>query len=201
MVKISPYKKSIHQIGLDPNIENIIWDFYVTRSFASSASQKRSVKEFGISQIPLKKMMLKAGIAEGKSKIIPCTTMPGTIRELGLETTSKDNNGKTVEKEIDIDEPRLCCIHKFTVTDEQGISPNGSPAECLLTHIRNAFAHGNTYFFDNGNVLLEDKDGNKITARILLSVQSLIDWIILVDKGGAVYPSLHNPLEAKNVTE
>lgn len=192
VVTVSQYKKSIYEIGLSKEEEAVIWDFYVTRSFAASASQKRTIKEFGYSQIPLKQMLELAGITNDTCKILPCTTMPSTIKSLGLETSAKDKNGNKVEIGIDIDTPRLCCIQKFTVTDEQGISPAGSAAECLLTHIRNSFAHGNTYFFDNGNVLLEDKDGNKITARILIPVRLLLEWIILIDKNGTVYPNLHH---------
>lgn len=198
MAIVSAYKKSIHEIGLDPEKESIIWDFYVTRSFASSASQKRSVKDFGISRIPLKEMFAAAGVAEGDAIIIPCTTMPGTLQKLALETTAKDESKNTIELDIDVDRPRLCCIQKFSVTDEKGITAQGSPAECLLTHIRNAFAHGNTFFFDNGNVLLEDKDSNKITARILISVQTLIDWIVIIDKIGSVYPCLQ---EEKRISD
>lgn len=190
MVKVSQYKKSIYEIGLSKEEEAIIWDFYVTRSFAASASQKRTIKEFGYSQIPLKQMLELAGVTDDTCKILPCTTMPNTIKSLGLETSAKDKDGKTVEVGIDIDNPRLCCIQKFKVADEQGISPTVSAAECLLSHIRNSLAHGNTYFFDNGNVLLEDKDGNKITARILIPVQVLLEWVMLIDKSGVVYPNL-----------
>lgn len=54
--------------------------------------------------------------------------------------------------------------------------------KCLFRHIRNAFAHGNTYFFENENVLLEDKDGKKVTARILIPQQALLEWTGIIDK-------------------
>ena len=69
----------------------------------------------------------------------------------------------------------------------------------MFTHIRNAFAHGNTYFFENGNVLLEDKDGNKITARILIAVQTLVDWIRLIDKDSIIYPVLSEEIEEDDI--
>ena len=34
--------------------------------------------------------------------------------------------------------------------------------------MRNALAHGNTYFFDNEMCLFEDKDGSKKTASIIV---------------------------------
>lgn len=48
---------------------------------------------------------------------------------------------------------------------------------CLFRHIRNSFSHANTYFFDNDYMLLEDKEKNRITARILIKQQTLLDWI------------------------
>lgn len=45
-----------------------------------------------------------------------------------------------------------------------------------------------TYFFDNGNVLLEDKDQRgTITARIILRMQTLLDWITLIDREQRYY--------------
>lgn len=45
----------------------------------------------------------------------------------------------------------------------------------MFAYIRNTFAHGNTYYFDNENVLLEDKDQRKITAWILIPMQALLE--------------------------
>ena len=42
-------------------------------------------------------------------------------------------------------------------------------------------------FFDNGTVLLEDKDGAKITAEILINQQTLLDWIKIIDKDERFY--------------
>lgn len=187
---ISIYKKSVYEIGLKKEIEALLWDFYVTRSFASSASQKRAVSDYGLKQIPLKEMLVAAGIENEKSRIITCTTLKNTLEELDFETEIKDRSGKKTEKEIDIETPRLCCIQGFTVNEDLKIIPSGSQADVLFSHIRNAFAHGNTYFFDNRMVLLEDKDRAKITARIFLKTEILVKWIQMVDKNGIVYPSI-----------
>ena len=188
-VLVSNYKKSIYEIGLPRKTEAMIWDFYVTRSFASSASQKRKAEDFGIKSIPIDVMLKQAGFTEGNFRFMPCTTMTNTIKSLNLCLEGKDKNNKKVEMELeDIETPRMCCLQQFTVTEEGQIKPGPSKADCLFTHIRNAMAHGNTFFFDNGNVLLEDKDGSKITARILISVQSLVEWIRIVDSKGIVYP-------------
>lgn len=187
---ISQYKKSIYEIGLKKEFESLIWDFYVTRSFANSANQKRAVSDFGIKQIPIKEMMTEAGISNENFKILTCTTIRKTMGELDLEVEGKDDKGNKIEVPIDIDTPRICCTQGFTVSEDIKVIPSGSQADSLFTHIRNAFAHGNTYFFDNHFVILEDKDQRKITARICISVDTLVRWIRLIDKEGIVYPSL-----------
>lgn len=188
-VLVSNYKKSIYEIGLPRETEAMIWDFYVTRSFASSASQKRKVGDFDIKSIPLDKMLKQAGFTESNFRFMPCTTMTNTIKSLNLCLEEKNKNNKIIEIELeDIETPRMCCLQPFMVTEDKKIEPRSSKADCLFTHIRNAMAHGNTFFFDNGNVLLEDKDKGKITAMILISVQALVEWIRIIDSKGIVYP-------------
>jgi len=175
---------------LSDETQAIIWDFYVTRSFANSASQKRQVKDFGISQIPFDEMIKVAKIKPGFWKILPCSSMKNTLVQLDLETERKiKNSDKKEEIAIDIETPRFCCLQPFTVNEELKILGSCSQAECLFTHIRNSFAHGNTYFFDNGNILLEDKSG-KTTAKILISTNTLVDWIKLIDSKHLIYPQV-----------
>lgn len=171
------YKKSIYEVGISDEKQALIWDFYVTHSFASSASQKRAVKDYGLNQLPLKEMLKAASITEENSKILPCSSLKNTLLSLNLDT----NN------EINFETPRLCCLQPFKVDESLKIIPLCSQAECLFTHIRNAFAHGNTFFLDNGNVLFEDKDRQKVTARIFIAVDTLIQWIIMIDKNHFIY--------------
>lgn len=178
-VKASLYKKSIYSIGLTREEEAIIWDFYVTKSVAASASQKRNVSEYGLKQLPYKEMIASAGIKEERVKILLANSINETLKNFGLDF---GKIGTPTEEEIDIDELRIVCQTPFSISDEESPKAKYSPAESLLTHIRNAFAHGNTYFFENQNVLLEDKDNRgAITARILLNVKTLLDWISLID--------------------
>ena len=104
-----------------------------------------------------------------------------------LNITEGKGNGKH-NRAIEIDIPKIVCLTPYTIAD--GESPKGrvGEAESVLTHIRNSFAHGNTYFFENGNVLFEDKDMKGIiTARIILKQQTLLDWISLIDKEQKFY--------------
>ena len=188
-VIVSNYKKSIYEIGLSKDIESIIWDFYVTKSFSNSSSQKRAVGEFGIKTLPFKEMMQIASIDDNNCKIMSCSSIKKSLLMMGLETEQKTNKNKK-EIAIEIDTPKICCLQPFSVNEDFKIVAKQSSADCLFTHIRNAFAHGNTYFFDNGNILLEDKDDRKITARIIIPVQSLIDWIKIIDINKNIYPEL-----------
>lgn len=55
---------------------------------------------------------------------------------------------------------------------------------CLFRHIRNSLAHNNTYFFENGNLLLVDFDTNKeLSAMLLIRQQILLDWMNLIIAG------------------
>lgn len=183
-IKISAYKKSIYSIGLPRDQEAMIWDFYVTKSVAASASQKRTVGDYGLKHFPYNEMIASAGIKEERIKILPASSINETLKAFDLDSGKM---GTPDEKEIDIDELRIVCLTPFSIADEHPPKANIGNAESLLTHIRNAFAHGNTYFFENQNVLLEDKNKNVITARIVLKVQTLIDWIRLIDHGERYY--------------
>ena len=89
---------------------------------------------------------------------------------------------------IEIDVPRIACLTPYTIADEEAPKAKAGDAESVLTHIRNAFAHGNTYYFENQFVLFEDKDQKGIiTARIILAQQTLIDWISLIDSEQRFY--------------
>lgn len=59
---------------------------------------------------------------------------------------------------------------------------------CIFRHIRNAFAHNNVFFFENGNILLKDyqrkddkQDDKTVTAAILIKFDTLFEWIRLIE--------------------
>lgn len=176
-VLASLYKKSIYDIGLPREQEAIIWDFYVTKSIAASASQKRQISNYGWKKIPFKEMLSSAGILADNIKILPASSINETLSRFELDSGKGDN-----EKEIEIDILKIVCLTPFIVADETPPKTKIGDAESVLTHIRNAFAHGNTYFFDNGNMMLEDKNNGNITARIIIKRQTLLDWIFIIDK-------------------
>ena len=92
---------------------------------------------------------------------------------------------------ICISHPRAVLTQNFTYESDENeivkIKSTESRINAIFRHIRNSFAHGNTYFFPNGNCLLIDKYRTKTTAAILIPKQSLWDWISIVDRKKAYY--------------
>lgn len=184
---VQNFKKSIKDSGFSENEINIIWDFYVTKSVAASASQKRTPSDYGSRSLPWSEMKTAAGFTS--IKILAANSINKTLADLDLDIDERGQKNKVLgPKEIDIDYSRLACVTPYTIADEEEPKAKIGEAESVLTHIRNAFAHGNTYFFDNGFMLLEDKSNGVITARIMMKRSTLIEWIHIVDKEGRYYP-------------
>ena len=184
-VKIQDYKKSINETAFSQQQILLIWDFYVTKAIASSASQGRKPTDYGIKRLNIADFIKTAGIDDNGTKFLLADSMPKTLKNMDFVTSGE--KGDPVE--IDIDAPRIAFTTPYTISDDEPpkAKNNCSRAESLLTHMRNAFAHGNTYFFDNGNALFEDKIERKTTAMILIKQQTLLDWIVQVDSSELFY--------------
>ena len=168
---------------------NILWDFYVTHAISGGSGLARSVSDYGWKKDDNKKdgypalekeLIAKAGLSNNIC-FIRSTTCKDTLSAMDL---SND--------EICIEHPRAVLLQKYstTVDENDNIKFSGggeNHIKCLFRHIRNSFAHGNTYFFENGTVLLEDKENSKITAEILIIQKTLLDWIKIIDKDEEYY--------------
>ena len=92
-----------------------------------------------------------------------------------------------LDKEIRAEHPRAV-LHKdvkLTLREDNSIerrSGDENRMQCLFRHLRNGIAHGQTYLFPTGLVLIEDRDGKRITARILIRKETLLAWIYIVEK-------------------
>lgn len=179
MANVQDFKKSINDSSFTDEQIAIIWDFYVTKSISASASQKRKITDYGHKKIPFDKMMEIALITNDKLHAVMADRIPQTLANLDLQLSDK-------KPSINIDICRAAYIIPYQKEDNV-LKPKISKPEAFLSHIRNAFAHGNTYFFDNGNVLLEDKKQKITTAMILLRQKTLLDWISLIDKDHKYY--------------
>lgn len=198
-VEIQNYKNSIHEIGLPREQEAILWDFYVTKSIAESASQKRTVTDYGLKALPWKEMLQVAGLDSNNVKILLANSINKTLERYDLSITEGKGDNKS-NKPIEIGVPKIVCLTPYSIADEELPKGRVGEAESVLTHIRNSFAHGLTYFLPNNMVLLEDKDQRgTITARIILRLQTLLDWVALIDKDERYYV-LHKIGETKDGT-
>ena len=181
---LSRYKRPIREAKFSREEESAIWDFYVTKSISRSASQHRTVEDyrpaqFGQTRISLEWLLKRANVDESHCEIVHGQNMNIKLEQLGLLTSSNGVNDFTV--------PRIACLIPFgddTVSSRDAIVS-------LMAHARNALAHGNTYFFYNDFVMLEDIGKNKvITARLLFHKYTLLNWIRYFDQGYKFYPEI-----------
>lgn len=160
-----------------------IYDFYLTNSFAAETQQRVYLKEYGWEGTSKDKGLktledlLSANAGIDEFCMIRSTTIKDTLIAMGLSGSH-----------ICVEHPRAVMLRDYSVkiseNEEFTFDPNKeSRINCLFRHIRNALAHGGTYFFDNGTMIIEDfNNKNTISAEILIPQQSLIDWIGIVDR-------------------
>ncbi len=100
------------------------------------------------------------------------------------ETINNTLEVMNLKDRICIEHPRAVMKQNYKVSiNEDGsvnLSQSETRMECLFRHIRNSLAHGQTYYFRNDMLMLEDSDGKNITARIVISKQALLDWITII---------------------
>lgn len=88
----------------------------------------------------------------------------------------------------------ICCQHpravlkmeaKTTVEEDGSVSVSSSETRmiCLFRHIRNSLAHGLTYSLSPDTMLIEDRDDDGVTARMVIKKTTLVDWIEVVRSG------------------
>lgn len=168
---------------------DVIWDFYVTHAISGGSGQERSVVDYGWTKDDKK----STGYPAIERAMLGVANITDKICFIRAKTC------KDTLSAMDLDGDLICASHEravllqnytLSIDENENVQFSGggkNRLNCLFRHIRNALAHGNTYFFDNGMVLLEDKDSSKITAEILIKQQSLLDWISVVDKEEKFY--------------
>lgn len=180
--KIQSYKKSINDSKFTYEQIAMIMDFYITRNIACSTELAITLEQYGWNKqkngsYDYKKIeeQLKEVASVEKFICVRAKTIKDTLNLMHL---AGDN--------ICIEHPRIVLMQDYNLTidefEQTKLESKESRIKCLFRHIRNSLAHGDTFFFDNGNLLLEDKDKSTITARILINQQTLIDWIKVIDK-------------------
>ena len=116
--------------------------------------------------------------------------MNGTLLKLGFYEQVKRKNRTDIKprETVSVDEPRWCALQQFEIRDDEAprAKAGDGDVQCLLRHVRNAFAHGQTYILSNRMLLLCDQD-NKPTARILIKADTLVHWVKYIDIRGDYY--------------
>lgn len=198
-MEINPFKKSIRESSFSPEQVSMIWDFYVVKSFASVTGLGRSLKDYGWSatskgvhgHIELERQLAFNASVDGICSI-RAKTIKDTLEAMDL---SADR--------ICIDHPRIVLMQDYSISIDEnenlGFNNDEGRIKCLFRHVRNSLAHGNTFFFENGMLLMKDYSGKTCSASILIPQQSLLDWISIVDYNQSFYRLI--PIEATLVQE
>lgn len=189
-VQKSEYKKSLKDSAFSHAQINMIWDFYVTHAISGGTGLTRTLENYGWENTnsattgygAVEKVLFSDKYFE-KICFIRSNKCAHTLAAMDL-----------ANDRICVEHTRAVMLQNYHITVDENDTPtfdSNNPAESKLTaffrHIRNAFAHANTYFFNNGMVLLEDKDKSKATASILIKQQTLLDWIKVIDKDENFY--------------
>ena len=184
-------KKSIKDSPFSHAQTDMIWDFYVTHTISGGSGLERTVEDYGWKKDDNK----KDGYPALEKELIDKAGLTDSICFIRSKTCKDTLNAMDLSNDlICVSHSRAVLLRNYTISvdeNERIQFAGGASAEnqtiCLFRHIRNAFAHGNTYFFDNGFLLLEDKDRSTTTGSILIRQQTLLDWIKIVDKNEKYY--------------
>lgn len=186
----SENKKSLKDSPFSYAQIDMIWDFYVTHAISGGTGLERSLSDYGWDNTNNK----ITGYGAIENKLFDICYFEKICFIRAKKCTDTLGAMDLSNELICVSHPRAVMLQNFDIVIDENelISYNSSSnSESKLTalfrHIRNAFAHANTYFFDNGMILLEDKDGKRTTAEILMKQQTLLDWIKVIDKDEKYY--------------
>lgn len=180
-------ENSLSETSLTSDEICTIFDFYVSHAPILDNSIKsdfglRNLKDYGWKSTELTELERRLLRESGMDKIV--IKLSKTIKQ-----TLHEND---LENEICLDTPRSVVLQNATVSLEESgktkIERKETRLMCFFRHIRNSLAHNRIYYFKEVDmILLEDMDGTKITARILIKVHTLFDWISIIDKEHKFY--------------
>lgn len=181
-VNIEKYKKSIFESNITEEEKNELIDFYifnapVLKNNKNPNGFNKSLKDYGWGTRQnncqkLERALLKASSLQS-FVFIKSWQIKNTLTNMDLNDSICISHERAVLKlngKAEIEEDGL---FRFVESENR--------MESLFRHIRNSLAHNRTFVFDNGFILLEDCDENEnISARILVKIQTLIEWITIL---------------------
>lgn len=182
-------RASFVEVGFSLIELEAIVDFYITntpiRKSEDASGSGRWLGEYGWK-----------GASDLRSLESRLLRVSGITSFVMLKSSKADETIKAMKlgDEICAEHPRAVLTQECrTTVNEDGSISNTvreSRMVCLFRHVRNAIAHGQSFVLPNNNLILEDKNDFGKTASILIPSKTLVDWIRIVDKEGAYYPSL-----------
>jgi hypothetical protein len=186
LVKADEHICSFSKIGFRSEEFYDIIEFYLLKAPIQKSDAE---KQFGLTKLGEYGWVGNAGMSKLERELLKssgissfCFIKADTISET-LEQMQLGNERWCVEH------PRAVLKQDFKVKlHENGrveIIGQEKRMECLFRHIRNSIAHNHIYYFENGNMVLEDVDNQSkktVTARILIRKETLIDWMYIIKK-------------------
>lgn len=184
-IDIAKYKATLNASSFSDEEIKKLWEFYVSRSPAEQSSQSISLTNYGWENNNNRENglpVLEKKLIEAANNISICFVRARTIKDtLSAMDLANDT--------ICSCHPRGVLMQEFIYQHDENesvrVESKESRVRCLFRHIRNAFAHGNTYLLPNGMILFEDKESGstgKVSARILMPQAALLKWITIVDR-------------------
>ena len=166
-----------------------LYTFYVTYSMCGSQSmKKRSIADYGWTIIPaLKKKnqvnptLSNTGLDTELKKVLDLESASFVFTDKNDLKKRFDDNNLSDGSLTDYDTER-CVIGKTT--------QEGNKYTKLFYRIRNGFAHGRFALKYDSNhikmVVIQDWDTKNVTGRIVLKLQTLLDFIETVDRNNII---------------
>lgn len=177
------YEKALTEMEFEPEQVIRILNFYLFN--APIIKNDKGNAKFGLKSLKEYGWMGNSKLSRLEGKLLKASEI-GIFCFIKADSINETLNSMDLNDKICIDHPRAILKQNIRISvHEDGttvVAPQETRMECLFRHIRNAFAHNQTYIFDNGNVLLEDSEENeKISARILIPKGSLLKWINITE--------------------
>lgn len=199
--KLDNHKESIIQSTLTTDEINAVFDFYVLHApILRSGSEKTA--DFGMRSPGEYGWYGNRGLGELERNLLKSGNIHRFVM-IRADSIDETLESMDLKDDICIKHPRAVMQHNFKVTVKENgevkLDDKETRMQCLFRHIRNSIAHNRTYLFENGEmILLEDGDDKKVTARILIKVKTLVDWIEIIRGKTQEHPQENyadNPIE------
>ena len=189
--KIEGREKSIVDMDFDDKELKEILDFYLFHSITVHDNKK--TETFGHKSLQMYGWSGNADLSKLEGRLLRASNI-GFFCFIKADSIEDTLDAMNLKNSICVEHPRAVLKQKYSVrvqeNGEVDVSQKETRMGCLFRHIRNAFAHNCTYLFENNNILLEDSEENgKLSARILMPKQALVEWMKIIKKedGGQNY--------------